>query len=130
MKVAVATIDGKTMSQHFGRSTGFIVFGVENSTIITRELRTNSDTPHDQGLCHSHQPGEQQRRPGIGGLLSDCPTVLCGGIGAGAANALGQFGIKAFVIPGALTAEEAVTRYLSGTAADPSASFCSCGHHH
>ncbi len=130
MKLAVATIDGKTVSQHFGQSTGFIVFDIEGSTIKGRELRTNSGTPHDQGVCHSHQPGEQRSGSGIAALLGDCPTLLCGGIGAGAVQALNQIGVKAVAIPGVLAAEEAVSRYLSGDASSNLNAFCSCGHHH
>ena len=52
MKIAVATIDGIALSQHFGQSKGFVVFDVEDSTVRSRELRTNADTPHNQGICN------------------------------------------------------------------------------
>jgi len=41
MKIAVATIDGISLSQHFGQSKGFVVFDVEGSTVRSREFRTS-----------------------------------------------------------------------------------------
>ena len=52
MKIAVATMDGVSLSQHFGRSKGFVVFEVDGLTVQNRKLRTNDDTPHDQGICN------------------------------------------------------------------------------
>ncbi len=135
MKIAVATIDEVSISQHFGRSKGFVVFDVDGTNIKGREFRTNNHTPHAQGLCNH---GEQNQghghnhdghsHAGILGLLGDCEVVLCGGMGAGAAQALMQNGIQPFVFAGACSAEEAVTRYLSGSAGQPGAAFCGCHH--
>ena len=89
MKIAVATTDGTDFSQHFGRSTGFVVFGVDGEAVNSRELRTNDRTPHAQGFCdHSGGKHESPSHTGIAGLLQDCQVVLCGGMGAGAAEAL------------------------------------------
>lgn len=130
MRIAVATIDGTSMSQHFGRSKGFVVFEVDGNTIRARALRSNHHTPDAQGLCdgpkgHEHQ---QHDHGGIVELLKDCDVVLCGGMGAGAAAALTKHGIKAFVISGSCSADEALTRYLDGTIAPEPAGFCACRH--
>jgi hypothetical protein len=39
MKIAAITDDGKTISQHFGRASHYLVATVENGQIISRELR-------------------------------------------------------------------------------------------
>jgi predicted Fe-Mo cluster-binding NifX family protein len=130
MKIAVATIDGISLSQHFGQSRGFVVFDVEGSTVRNREFRTNNDTPHNQGVCH-HDAGNPQAAEGtvsIFDLLSDCGIVLCGGMGAGAANAMQANGIKPVMIPGAQSADDAVAAYLSGNIPATPAGFCSCSH--
>jgi len=131
MKIAVATIDGVSISQHFGRSAGFIVFEVEDKLIKSRELRTNNHTPHAQGLCHGehHEHGTHTHgHDGVVGLLHDCSVVLCGGMGAGAAQALAQQGIQSFVLPSPCPADEAVTQYLHGALPAVSSAFCGCQH--
>ncbi len=129
MRVAVATIDGLSMSQHFGQSAGFVVFEVDGGNVKSRELRTNDRTPHGQGLCDGqHGQGQHaQSHGGVVDLLKDCDTVLCGGMGAGAAQALNQYGIQAVVLPVAGSAEEALSHYLNGTA-PAVAGFCNCQH--
>jgi predicted Fe-Mo cluster-binding NifX family protein len=128
MRIAVATNDGISLSEHFGRSAGFIVFEVDDAKIASRETRTNNHTPHAQGLCqggqHSHQQGHTHNHAGIVGLLQDCQVVLCGGMGMGAAQALKQMGIQPVVCPSRCSAEEALTMYLNGNVTATSAGFC------
>lgn len=135
MKIAVATMDGVSLSQHFGQSTGFVVFELDGNTVLGRELRTNDRTPHAQGLCtghHDHDEEAQQHgahsHTGIVGLLGDCEVILCGGMGAGAAQALMQQGIRPMIIPQACSADDAVSHYLAGATSPTGAGFCSCGH--
>ncbi len=130
MKIAVATVDGIALSQHFGQSRGFVVFDVEGSKVQSREFRTTGDTPHNQGVCH-HEEGNSQgvRAPlGIFDLLSDCGVVLCGGMGAGAAQAMSANGIKPVMLPGERSAEDAVEDYINGNVPASQAGFCSCKH--
>ena len=128
MKIAVATTDGVSLSPHFGRSAGFIIFEVEGAEIRDRQLRTNQHTPHAQGLCQGeeHAAGHHHSHAGILSLLNDCQVVLCGGMGMGASQALTQQGIEAIVLPSPSSAEEAVSLYLSGKA--PALQTCSCTH--
>jgi predicted Fe-Mo cluster-binding NifX family protein len=130
MKIAVATIDGVSLSQHFGRSAGFVVFELDGKIVKTRELRTNDRTPHAQGLCnhdgqHQHQA---HSHAGILGLLEDCEIVLCGGMGAGAAQALAENGIQPILLPEPCSADEAVAQFLNGSARPVESGFCACKH--
>lgn len=130
MKIAVATIDGISLSQHFGQSKGFVVFDVEGSTVLSREFRANGDTPHNQGICN-HEGQHQQGTKGRGGildLLSDCGVVLCGGMGAGPAQFMTANGLKPVVLPGARSADDAMAVYLSGNLPDAQPGFCNCQH--
>ncbi len=90
IRIAVATVDGVNLSQHFGQSKGFLIFMVEGKKIIGSEMRFSTDTPHDGGICnHGDQPPSPKPAPhGILELLHDCGIVLCGGMGAGAAQTL------------------------------------------
>jgi predicted Fe-Mo cluster-binding NifX family protein len=130
MKIAVATTDGVSLSQHFGQSKGFVVFDIDGATVLARELRTNDDTPHNQGICNH----EGQNQPGSHGhgsildLLGDCAVLLCGGMGAGAAQSLRANGINPVVLPGVRSADDAVADYINGNAATVAAGFCNCQH--
>lgn len=129
MKIAVATNDGNSISQHFGQSTGFIIFEVEGTEVRNRQFRSMSQTPHEQGLC-DHGPAKDpgaQNRASIPELLRDCKIVLCGGMGAGAAQALGRLGIEPLIVA-AVSADDAVASYLRGTLTRSSASLCHCQH--
>ena len=65
-RIAVATTDGVSLSQHFGQSKGFVVFEVDGTKIISSEVRTNQDTPHNEGICNhgDHQQHRSNRASG------------------------------------------------------------------
>lgn len=135
MKIAVATADGVSISQHFGQSTGFIVFEVEGKGVKHRESRTNEQTPHAQGICqHGHDQPQGQHgqgahnHAGILTMIGDCEVVLCGGMGGGAAQALRQAGIRPVILPMAGSADDVVSQYLNGTVREVESGFCQCQH--
>ena len=111
MKIAVPYENGQVF-QHFGRSEQFKIYTVENGLL------------QDAAVV----PTNGQGHGALAGFLvqNHVNVVLCGGIGAGAQNALVQAGIQLF---GGLSgsADAAVTEYLAGRLVfDPNA--C-CGHH-
>ena len=60
MKVAVASIDGISISDPFGRSQCFIVFDVEGKNVGDATVRSNTHTAHAKGECegeHGHRHG-------------------------------------------------------------------------
>lgn len=122
MKIAVATVDGTSVSQHFGQSRGFIVFDVDGEQIKSSELRNGSSTPHDDGLCKGNAQG------GMAGMLAGCEVLLCGGMGAGAANAVRQLGVNPVIVAGIPEAREAVTLFVEGKIDANAASMCNCHH--
>ena len=119
MKIAVATIDGESVSQHFGQSTGFVVFDVADGVIHGRELRRPSDTPHNQGVCQGNKMS----------LLDGCEVMICGGMGAGASASLRSMGIRPVLMPGVLPAQEAVQMFLQGKGDASGNALCQCDHH-
>lgn len=111
MKIAVPYENGQVF-QHFGRSEQFKIYTVENGLL------------QDAAVV----PTNGQGHGALAGFLvqNHVNVVLCGGIGAGAQNALAQAGIQLF---GGLSGstDAAVTEYLAGRLVfDPNA--C-CGHH-
>ncbi|MBU5627500.1 NifB/NifX family molybdenum-iron cluster-binding protein [Oscillibacter sp. MSJ-2] len=112
MKIAVTYENGQVF-QHFGHSEQFKVYEVENNAVIGQEVVSAEGGGHGA----------------LSGLLSKLhvDTLICGGIGAGARNALAQAGIRLY--RGASGgADEAVQSLLNGTLRYDSDAHC--GHHH
>lgn len=90
MKIALPSNDGTTVSAHFGRSRGFIIFETDNHHILKEEYRENNVTGHAQGHHHDHDhdhhhgqgnENHTHSHAGILGVLSDCEVVIAGGMG-------------------------------------------------
>ena len=98
MKIAV-TYDNGMVFQHFGHTQQFKLYEVENGAVQKAQV---IDT---QGSGHG----------ALAGFLAEygVDTLLCGGIGAGAQNALAMAGIQLY---GGISgdADEAVRAFLAG----------------
>lgn len=98
MKIAVTYENGQVF-QHFGRTEQMKIYGVDNGQITAEQI---VDT-----ICSGHGA--------LAGFLSDnkVDALICGGIGAGARQALALAGIRLY---GGVTgsADEAVKAFLAG----------------
>lgn len=113
MKLAVTyEVETGEIFQHFGHTEAFKVYEVENGEIISSQVMDTNGTGHGA----------------LAGLLAleGVQTLICGGIGGGARNALAQAGIE--VYPGALgDADANVKAFLTGSLVyDPNTM---CSHH-
>jgi len=99
MRIAV-TYENGMVFQHFGHTEQFKLYDVENGTI------KNEQVVDTQGSGHG----------ALAGFLTEqgVNTLLCGGIGAGAQNAMAEAGIQLY---GGIAgdADEAVKAFLAGT---------------
>ncbi|PPK80933.1 putative Fe-Mo cluster-binding NifX family protein [Lacrimispora xylanisolvens] len=124
MKIAV-TYDRGNVFQHFGQTTQFKIYEVEDQHVISQDVADTNGDGHGA----------------LAGFLTrlGVKTLICGGIGAGARNALSEAGIKLY--PGVEgNADEAVNSLLSGSLQFDPETQCShhheggedhdCGHHH
>jgi predicted Fe-Mo cluster-binding NifX family protein len=130
MRIAVPTNDGTSVSPHFGRSAGFLVFEVEDGRIKSHELRSNTmQHSHAEGGCgHDPVQPEHPSHDRIVVALAGCDVVICAGMGWRAAQALkaGGIGEVVFATPG--PAEEAVAAFLAGKLTATDENFCRCSH--
>ena len=128
MKVAVTYENGEVF-QHFGHTEQFKVYDVENGKIVSSQVVDTNGSGHGA----------------LAGFLKEyqVEVLICGGIGGGARNALGEAGIQLY--PGASgDADRQVEAFLAGSLSyDPdtmcnhhkhASSDCgeqdhSCGHH-
>jgi len=127
MRIAVASADGVSMSQHFGRSQCFIVFEVADGKVAAGEVRDNTYTAHAKGECKEgeHHPDQPHSHADIIVALHDCQVVLCGGIGWRAAEDLQANGIQAIMIDADLSPNQAAQDFVDGKLKGGSG-FCRC----
>ena len=124
MRVAVATNDSASISQHFGRSASWLIYDVEGEQVTMAEHRTNRHK-HDAEGCHGggHDHGPHSHA-GLIEALKDCEAVITAGIGWRAAEDLKQHGIQPFSVSLPCTPEEAVTKYSKGNLEAADQIFC------
>ncbi|HBS60015.1 MAG TPA: dinitrogenase iron-molybdenum cofactor biosynthesis protein [Firmicutes bacterium] len=92
-KVAVASTDGVSINEHFGRAQEFLIYEVgENGTYSLLEHRANN------AAC-VHDAGDQAAGTTTQ-LLTDVEAVLVSQIGPRAERELKRYGVFAFAVPG------------------------------
>ena len=123
MRVAVTYENGEVF-QHFGHTEQFKLYDIENGEIKNTQIIDTNGQGHGALASFLKKAGAD--------------TVICGGIGAGAQNALSAGGIQLY---GGVTgnADVAVQKYMEGTLDYNPAVKCthhkqdenhSCGNHH
>jgi predicted Fe-Mo cluster-binding NifX family protein len=126
MKIAVISDDGMTISQHFGRAPYYLVVTVENGQIVNRETRDKLGHSHFANDPHeADQPGQphgfgsvaQNRHAQMAEAISDCQTLLCGGMGRGAYESMRARNIQP-IVTDVVSIDEAVRAYLAGLLVD------------
>lgn len=140
MKIAIPSMDGQTLSAHFGRSRYFLVLDLEGGVIRSHELRANNQAHgapsnnQEHHVCGSHDEPEQGHthahghdHAGFAALLSDCAAVICGGMGGGARTALEAAGLRVCLVDATMPPEEAAKAYERGILQEREGA--GCGHH-
>lgn len=98
MRIAV-TYENGTVFQHFGHCGQFKLYDVEDGQVIREQIAEAGGSGHGA----------------LAGLLSglEVDTLICGGIGGGAQDALAQAGIRVY---GGVTGgtDDAVRAFLAG----------------
>lgn len=90
MLVAIASTDGVTVNEHFGRAGRFLIYDVSpgrRTLIAIREVEPLSTGDKD----HQFDP---QRMAGVIGTVEDCRRVCCAQIGIRPRRELEKSGIE------------------------------------
>ncbi len=114
MKIAIASDDGKTISPHFGKTEGFVIFEVFGQEIKKSEYRQNSFTEHALGMEGLHRADKHKR---IIEALRDCDVVISKGMGRRLYLDLKESGISP-IITDMEDVEKALELYLKGILTD------------
>ncbi len=124
MKIALVTLNGKTISQHFGRSPYYIIYTVKNNEITGQELRRRGTGHFAEGAQEQHEEHDNSQGHGMGAdadrkhasmaqEIADCDVLVAGGMGTGAYNSFTNAGLKVVMTDHA-DAHEATLAYLKG----------------
>ncbi|PMQ01261.1 MAG: iron-molybdenum cofactor biosynthesis protein [Dictyoglomus sp. NZ13-RE01] len=116
MKIAIASDDGRTISSHFGRTRGFVIFEIEDGKVLGEEYRPNTFTGHARGLHHSGH-GHYDTHGDIINALRDCNVVISHGMGRRLYDDLRSAGIQVIVTE-ETDVKRALELYLSGNLKD------------
>ncbi len=126
MKIAIPSNDKITLSPHFGRTQGFIIFQISEGKILSTEYRPNSFTHHVTGQQNQYGPHPGHGHDGhhdhqglhghhshsrILDALVDCDAVIAGGMGTRLQEDLTRAG-KKIIITSQTDARQAVELYL------------------
>jgi len=125
MKIAVVTVDGTTVSQHFGRSPYYAIITVENGEIKSRELRhrmvghfapggPSHGTHGDELGRHGYGSEARRSHAAMAQELTDCQVLIAGGMGSGAYENLKDAGLEV-ILTDHRTIDDAIKAYLNGT---------------
>jgi nitrogen fixation protein NifX len=95
VKIAVASSDGITVDQHFGRAQSFRIYRLHDDGYDLQEVRENA--PPCAGQAHDDDALARSAK-----LISDCRGVVAAQVGPGAIDALIAHRIMAFTLPGSV----------------------------
>ena len=93
VKVAVASSDGNSVNDHFGRVRSFHIYRLRDTEIELLEVRENIPA------CFGHEHSDSALEQAVRGI-SDCRGVVAAQIGPGAIDALIRYRIMAFTMSG------------------------------
>jgi predicted Fe-Mo cluster-binding NifX family protein len=93
VKIAVASSDGISVDEHFGRAGAFRIYRLHDEGYDLLEVRDN--VPPCAGQAHDDDVLARSAQ-----LISDCKGVVAAQVGPGAIDALIMQRIMAFTLPG------------------------------
>ena len=127
MKVAIASDDRMMISQHFGRTRGFVIAEIDDKNVKNLDYRPNTFTGHARGLEHGeHHVGSQaghhadhhaDHHGPILEALRDCQVVISKGMGRRIYEDLKNSGIQVFVT-GEAEVGKAIEMFIQGKLED------------
>ncbi len=130
MKIAVASNNQVKVSGHLGRVKSFLIYEIENSQIIKKEVRPNTFTHHVQHN-HQHEEMHQEHVHGEGAhshaelidALKDCSHIIFQSGGWRVIEDLKANNITP-VLTDEVEADVAVEKFINGTLLQKEESGC------
>jgi predicted DNA-binding protein (UPF0251 family)/predicted Fe-Mo cluster-binding NifX family protein len=124
--IALPTEDGTTLCQHFGRARYYKIVEITDGKVVSTELRDKfahvcGDPKMDSGLTHEEVHGR------LAEAAHGCETVIAGGMGQGAKDALTAAGMKV-IQTDMVNLDDIVAAYTAGTLTNVAGQMHCCHH--
>ncbi len=129
MKIAIVTVDGETVSQHFGRSRYYKIYTIEENDPVDMEMRERGTGHFAQGRSHVHEVHHEHTHPqgqghGYGSEadskhasmareIADCDVLVAGGMGRGAYESFRNAGLEV-ILTDLQDINDVVNAYVKG----------------
>ncbi len=127
MKIAIVTMDGETVSQHFGRSPYYKIYTFEEGDPVSAEMRrrgTGHFAPdakgnehamnhHADARGHGYDEGARMRHTMMAAELRDCDVLIAGGMGRGAYESFRRAGLEV-ILTDLLDINDVVNAWMRG----------------
>lgn len=123
MKIVITSQNKRTVSGHAGRATRFVLFTLENGSVISKDLIEvdKENTLHE----FFHNP----RVPGNTHPVLEADVIITGSMGPGFVHHMDEFGIES-VMTDERDLDDVVQKYLNGTLSRQMPSGQHHNHHH
>lgn len=114
-KIAMPSDDQVSISGHFGRTKGFLIFDIDGNKVNNKIYVENNITGHAQGHHndHQHDHNHQHSHGGILQALKDCKVIIARGMGRRLMIDFAENNKEVFVTDTA-NADEAVDQFIKG----------------
>lgn len=127
MKVAIVTVDGVTVSQHFGRSPYYRIVEIKDGCVVNEEIRRrgtghfaanartgNHEESHfnEQGK-HGYGADADAKHRGMANEIGDCDVLIAGGMGSGAYESFRRAGLNV-ILTDLVNIEDVVDALIKG----------------
>jgi predicted Fe-Mo cluster-binding NifX family protein len=86
--IALPTEDGTTLCQHFGRARYYKVVEITDGKVVATELRDKFAHVHGNETQESAEVNHEEAHARMADAAHGCDTIIAGGMGMGAINAL------------------------------------------
>lgn len=98
MRIAIPTNDMTTVSAHFGRSKGFMIYDLNDNKVSNFQYILNTFTSHAKNKGKEHDHGKHKHsHDTILNSLAKCNVVIAGGMGKRLYNDFDKKGIQVYV---------------------------------
>jgi len=112
MKILIPSDDGRTISSHFGRTRGFLIYEIQNGEIQKKNYIPNTITGHGRGM-HESGPHNYSSHAGIIEAIKDVQIIISHGMGRRLYDDLKNAGKEVYITE-TIDPEEAIKLYLNG----------------
>ncbi|HHJ10102.1 MAG TPA: dinitrogenase iron-molybdenum cofactor biosynthesis protein [Bacteroidetes bacterium] len=129
MKIAIATVDGETVSQHFGRSRYYKIYTIEGNDPAGMEMRergtghfaqgknpdhhAHHEYTHPRGQGHGYGREADSKHASMAREIGDCDVLVAGGMGMGAYESFRNAGLEV-ILTDLQDINDVVNAYVKG----------------